>query len=118
MGAFVYSPVAGAAANQLPDPVPEDVGQRRLERLMRLQADISRERLARWVGRDIDVLVDEAGPEGAIARSPMDAPEIDGNVHLHTGGLRSGDLVRVRVVASDDHDLEAEPLQERGGRNS
>lgn len=111
VGAFAYSPVAGAAANALPDPVPQALAEERLERLMLLQQEISTRRLARWVGREIEVLVDEAGPEGAIARSAADAPEIDGVVHLPGARLQPGQRTRVRVVASDEHDLEGALLQ-------
>mgnify|MGYP006273763753 CR=1 FL=1 len=118
VGCFAYSPVEGAAANALPDPVPEAVRESRRERLMALQADISAARLARWVGRELEVLVDAAGPEGSIARSPMDAPEIDGSVRLPGHVLPVGEFARVRIVASDAHDLRAEPLAatDRGDR--
>ncbi|MEE4382134.1 MAG: 30S ribosomal protein S12 methylthiotransferase RimO [Pseudomonadales bacterium] len=113
VGCFAYSPVEGAVANALPDPVPAEVAEERRERLMALQEEISAERLARWVGREIDVLVDGSGPEGSVARSPADAPEIDGAVHLP--GVRSepGTLLRVRIVATDAHDMEGEPVAER-----
>jgi ribosomal protein S12 methylthiotransferase len=74
------------------------------------QQEISRARLARWVGREIEVLVDAAGPEGSLARSAADAPEIDGAVHVPGVALPVGEFARVRVVASDEHDLEAEPV--------
>jgi ribosomal protein S12 methylthiotransferase len=110
VGAFAYSPVAGARANDLPDPVPEAVKAERLARFMAHQQEISRARLARWVGREIEVLVDAAGPEGSLARSAADAPEIDGAVHVPGVALPVGEFARVRVVASDEHDLEAEPV--------
>ena len=110
VGCFAYSPVEGAAANALPDPVPDEVREERRARLMALQAGISAERLARWVGREIDVLVDSAGPAGAVARSPMDAPEIDGVVRIPGARLPVGEFTRVRIVAADDHDLEATPV--------
>ena len=109
VGAFAYSPVEGAVANDLPDHVPPDVQQDRLERLMLLQAEISAERLQRKIGRTITVLVDEVDDEGAVARSAADAPEIDGLVYIENGqDLSVGDLVTVQIIDADEHDLWAE----------
>ena len=109
VGAFAYSPVEGAAANELPDHVPPEVQQERLERLMLLQEEISEERLKRKVGKTITVLVDEVDEEGAIARSSGDAPEIDGLVYIENGQeLKVGDFVEVKITDSDEHDLWAE----------
>lgn len=111
VGAFVYSPVEGAMANDLPDPVPPDIQQERLGRLMQLQEEISGERLSEKIGRTIQVLVDEVDEEGAIARSSADAPEIDGLVYIHNGqALKTGELVMVRITDSDEHDLWAETV--------
>jgi len=109
VGAFAYSPVEGAAANELPDHVPPEVQQERLERLMLLQAQISAERLKRKIGKTITVLVDEVDEDGAIARSSSDAPEIDGVVYIENGQqLKVGDFAEVKVTDSDEHDLWAE----------
>jgi ribosomal protein S12 methylthiotransferase len=109
VGAFAYSPVEGAAANDLPDHIPPEVQQERLARLMLLQEEISEERLRRKIGKTITVLVDEAGEEGAIARSSADAPEIDGLVYIENGQqLSVGDFVEVKITDSDEHDLWAE----------
>jgi ribosomal protein S12 methylthiotransferase len=109
VGAFAYSPVEGAAANELPDPVPPEVQQERLARLMLLQEEISTERLKRKIGNTITVLVEEVDEDGAIARSPADAPEIDGVVYIDNGhGLQVGEFAEVTVVDSDAHDLWAE----------
>jgi ribosomal protein S12 methylthiotransferase len=108
VGAFAYSPVDGAAANALPDPVPEDVKQQRLARFMELQAQISGERLERKVGRVETVLVDAIDGELAIGRTAADAPEIDGVVQVQDGaehGLKPGDFAQVRIMGSDEHDL-------------
>ncbi len=111
VGAFAYSPVEGAMANDLPDPVPPDIQQERLGRLMQLQEEISGERLSEKIGRTIQVLVDEVDEEGAIARSSADAPEIDGLVYIHNGqALKTGELVMVRITDSDEHDLWAETV--------
>ena len=109
VGAFMYSPVEGASANNLPNHLPPEVQQERLARLMQLQETISGVRLARKVGRTMEVLVDEVNDEGAIARSSADAPEIDGLVYIEDGqALNMGDLVSVTVTDSDAHDLWAE----------
>jgi len=109
VGAFMYSPVEGAVANELPDHIPPEVQEERLGRLMQLQSEISTERLKRKIGKIMQVLVDEVDDEGAIARSFADAPEIDGVVYINDGQeLEVGQLVSVRVTHSDEHDLWAE----------
>jgi ribosomal protein S12 methylthiotransferase len=99
VGCFAYSPVEGAAANALPNPVPEEVKEERRARLMKLQAEISAAKLKAKIGSTIEVLVDEPG----LGRSRADAPEIDGVVHFEGG--RSGELVRVHIDRADEHDL-------------
>lgn len=112
VGAFAYSPVEGAEANRLPDPVPEALREERRQRLMELQEDISTQRLERKIGREIEVLVEEVDEEGAVARSQADAPEIDGLVHIPDGEhLEVGEFVRVRVTDCDVHDLYAEAVE-------
>ena len=111
VGAFAYSPVTGAAANALPDPVPEAVKQARLARFMERQAAISEARLAAKVGSVQQVIVDAIDGELAIARSMADAPEIDGLVQVQDGreaGLQPGDFAMVRIMGSDEHDLYGE----------
>jgi len=108
VGCFAYSPVEGARANELPGAMPEEVKQDRLGRFMAVQARVSRERLAAKVGSEIDVLVDDVEGRVAVARSHADAPEIDGVVRVKGAkGARPGDILRVRVTAAGDHDLEA-----------
>ncbi len=98
----------GASANDLPGPVPEAVKEERRARFMQAQAKVSAERLARKVGRTLEVLVDEVAGAKAIARSAADAPEIDGVVHVSGAkGVKPGDLVRVTVTAATEHDLVA-----------
>jgi ribosomal protein S12 methylthiotransferase len=112
VGCFAYSPVEGAAANALPDPVPEAVKQERRARLMQLQASISAARLRAKVGRTLDVLVDSIDGHVAIARSTADAPEIDGTVRIATAGtLRVGEFARVQVTGADAHDLRAKIIR-------
>jgi len=106
VGCFTYSAVKGAVANDLPDSVPEEVKQDRLQRFMAHQAVISAERLQRRVGRIETVLIDEVVEEGAVARSKADAPEIDGLVFIDGAThLKVGDLVEVKLEEADDHDL-------------
>jgi ribosomal protein S12 methylthiotransferase len=114
VGAFRFEPVEGAAANALPDQVPDEVKQERFERVMALSARISAEKLAAKVGKTLDVLIDavDASSGGATGRSKADAPEIDGEVHLRdAGGLNPGDIVSVRVEDSDEHDLFGVPVR-------
>jgi ribosomal protein S12 methylthiotransferase len=109
VGCFAYSPVDGAAANELPGALPQEVREERRARLMELQEDISTQRLERRIGRTIEVLVDEVDEEGAIARSAADAPEIDGLVNVTDGQrLEVGQLVQVTVTDCDVHDLYAQ----------
>ncbi len=129
VGAFRFEPVEGAAANALPDHVPEELKEERYQRVMELTARISADKLSAKVGKTIDVLIDRVddvappaeGPDrghfdaphpehhhevGATGRSKADAPEIDGEVHLRdAAGLKPGDFVKVLVEDSDEHDL-------------
>ncbi len=106
VGCFTYSPVEGAAANALPNPVPEEVKLERQARLMELQAQISTERLASKIGKTLTVLVDEVDDEGVAARSMADAPEIDGLVYVEgSEGLKPGDFIQVLIEDADEHDL-------------
>jgi len=109
VGCFAYSPVDGAAANALPDPVPQDVREDRQARFMQTQARISAARLQKKVGRTLDVLVDSVDGDTAVARSSADAPEIDGVVRIANGGkLKVGAFARVVVTGADAHDLDAD----------
>lgn len=106
VGCFKYSPVEGAKANELPDPVPEDVQEARFQRFMELQQQVSIRKLARKVGKEMLVLIDEVDEEGATGRSAADAPEIDGLVYLNgETGLKPGDMVKVRIDEADEYDL-------------
>lgn len=106
VGAFAYSPVKGAVANDLPDLVPEEVKEERLARFMAHQAEISSARLQKRVGRIEKVLIDEVVEEGAVARSMADAPEIDGQVFIDGAThLKVGDIVTVEIEEADDYDV-------------
>ncbi|AUV11848.1 MULTISPECIES: 30S ribosomal protein S12 methylthiotransferase RimO [Aeromonas] len=106
VGCFKYSPVEGAKANELPDPVPAEVQEERFQRFMELQQQVSIRKLARKVGKEMLVLIDEVDEEGATGRSAADAPEIDGLVYLNCEtGLKPGDMVKVRIDEADEYDL-------------
>lgn len=113
VGAFTYSEIEGAVANELPNPVPEAIKQQRYERLMALQQQISAEKLQARVGRTLKVLVDEIDTEEniAICRSYADAPEIDGHVYVDNIPLNGDDTVKVgefltvTIDEASDYDL-------------
>jgi len=107
-GCFAYSPVEGAAANALPEQIPEDIKQERLQRFMAAQAAVSARLLAEKVGSVLPVLIDEVDADNlaATGRTPYDAPEIDGVVHISDlDGIKPGDIVHVEIEDSDAHDL-------------
>ena len=107
-GCFAYSPVEGAAANSLPDQIPEDVKQERLQRFMAAQEAVSARLLIEKIGSVLPVLIDEVDADtlAATGRTPYDAPEIDGVVHISDiDGAKPGDIVHVEIEDSDAHDL-------------
>ena len=106
VGCFQYSPVKGARANDLPNPVTDELKQERWERFMALQQEISAAKLQTKIGKTIEILIDEVDADGAIGRSSADAPEIDGRVFLEGAiELSPGDFVEAEVTAADDYDL-------------
>ncbi len=110
-GCFKYEPVAGATANTIDGHVPEEVKEERWHRFMAAQQKVSFDLMAARVGKQFQVLIDEVDDEGAIGRSPWDAPEIDGSVFLNGAeGVKVGDLVPVIAVHADEYDLWAEPV--------
>jgi ribosomal protein S12 methylthiotransferase len=117
-GCFAYSPVSGAAANELPGALPAALREERRARFMAVAEQISIERLRRRVGATMQVLVDHApalGRKGGVARSYADAPEIDGTVRLlppakASTQLRVGEFAKARIVAAEGHDLVGEPI--------
>jgi ribosomal protein S12 methylthiotransferase len=114
VGCFRYEPVQDAAANALPNAVPEEVKEERWHRFMAAQQKISARRLQQRVGKDIAVIVDEVDGQQALGRSAADAPEIDGRVYLPAGKgakkLKPGDVITARVTEADEYDLWAEPV--------
>ncbi|HWV19256.1 MAG TPA: 30S ribosomal protein S12 methylthiotransferase RimO [Rhodocyclaceae bacterium] len=108
VGAFAYSPVEGAKANELPGAVPDEVREERKMQLMEFQEDISTRRLEMKIGKTMQVLIDEVDEEGAVARSPGDAPEIDGLVYITDGAdLEVGEFATVTINDCDVHDMYA-----------
>ncbi len=106
VGCFQYSPVNGAKANDLANPVPEAIKEERYHRFMELQAELSRKKLATKIGSKQTVLIDEISAEQCVARSKSDAPEIDGVVYFpYEEGLKVGDFIETTIVDSDDYDL-------------
>ncbi|MEG3122793.1 30S ribosomal protein S12 methylthiotransferase RimO [Sphingomonas sp. GB1N7] len=112
VGAFRFEPVEGAAANDLPNQVPEEIKEERYARLMDLTARISAEKLQAKIGRTLDVIIDAVDEDGgATGRSKADAPEIDGEVFLRDAAhLKQGDIVAVEIEDADEHDLYGVPV--------
>jgi ribosomal protein S12 methylthiotransferase len=117
-GCFAYSPVRGAAANELPGALPDALREERRQRFMAVAEEVSIARLQRRVGATMQVLVDSApglGKKGGVGRSYADAPEIDGTVRLLppekiSKTLKAGEFTKARIVATDGHDLVAMPI--------
>jgi ribosomal protein S12 methylthiotransferase len=106
LGCFKYEPVAGAASNAIPAPVPDEVKQERYNALMARQQKISVRRLKRKIGTRQQVIVDEIGPTVARGRSKADAPEIDGAVYLSSRRpLKVGEIVTAKIERADAYDL-------------
>ncbi|OTQ27575.1 30S ribosomal protein S12 methylthiotransferase RimO [Gilliamella apicola] len=106
VGCFPYSPVEGAAANELANQVPDEIKQQRFDRFMQLQQKISMQKLQAKIGKTLAVIIDEVDEEGAIGRSMADAPEIDGVVYLNEEkDVKVGDIVQVIIEYSDEYDL-------------
>jgi ribosomal protein S12 methylthiotransferase len=117
-GCFAYSPVKGAAANDLPGALPDELREERRARFMAVAEEVSIQRLRRRVGATMQVLVDHApalGRKGGVGRSYADAPEIDGTVRLlppekASKTLKVGEFTRARIVAAEGHDLVGQPI--------
>jgi ribosomal protein S12 methylthiotransferase len=117
-GCFAYSPVHGAAANELPGMLPAAVRDERRARFMAVAEEVSARKLQRRIGATMQVLVDSApalGRKGGVGRSYADAPEIDGRVRLlppekASKTLKAGEFTRARIVATEGHDLVGVPV--------
>ena len=106
VGCFKYSAVEGASANELENPVPEELKEERWHQFMSVQQEISAERLQRKVGTQLDIIIDDVSSDGAVGRTKGDAPEIDGLVYpKNTDGLAPGTLVNRKITDADDYDL-------------
>ena len=111
VGCFVYSPVSGARANELPDPVDPQLAEERLQALMEVQAEVSKDRLGSRVGSQVEVVIDDVEADTAIARSYAESPEVDGIIQVSgAGDLSPGQRLDVRITHFDEHDLLAEAL--------
>jgi ribosomal protein S12 methylthiotransferase len=111
VGCFVYSPVSGARANDLPDPVDGSLAQQRYEELMRVQAEVSEARLQQRVGSQCLAVIDEVDDDDALARSYAESPEVDGVIRLSGAtGLSVGQRVEVSITGYDAHDLSGSVL--------
>lgn len=116
VGCFTYSAIEGAVANDLPDPVPEEIKQQRYERFMQVQQEISAQKLKKRIGQRMTVLVDSLEEEFpvAVARSYADAPEIDGHVFVEDidkSTIKAGDLLEVEITDADEYDLFAQLIK-------
>ena len=111
VGAFKYSPVEGAEANKLGEHIEPEVQEDRLARLMYLQEEISAEKLAKKVGKIMQVIIDDVDDDGSVGRTAADAPEIDGLVFIDDEQLEVGEFVMVRITDSDEHDLWGEVVR-------
>ena len=105
VGCFPYSAVEGAQANELDNPVPEEIKQSRLKKFMQVQSAISSERLKSRIGKEYRIVIDSVDAEGAVGRCYADAPEIDGVVHLNGAhDLTPGESVWAEIIHTDEHD--------------
>ena len=107
VGCFKYEDVEGARSNSLSYQIPEDVKQHRWEVFMEKAGEISAKKLAKKIGEEVDVIVDEIDEEGAICRTKADAPEIDGNLFIESNfaKINVGDILKVNVTSAGDYDL-------------
>jgi len=111
VGAFKYSPVEGAEANDMGEHIDPEVQEDRLARLMYLQEEISADKLAQKIGKIVQVIIDDVDDDGSVGRTAADAPEIDGLVYIDDEQLEVGEFVMVRITDSDEHDLWGEVVR-------
>ncbi len=111
VGAFTYSAVEGANANNIKPQIPDEIKEQRMQQFMDQQASISRNKLQQKIGQQITVIVDQIDNKGIIARSMADAPEIDGLVFIEQSQpVKPGQFIDVKITATSEHDLFAEQL--------
>ncbi len=113
VGCFMYSPVEGAKANELADPVPEEIKQARHQRFMEIQESISAQKLQERIGKEYLIVIDSVDAEGATGRTFADAPEVDGIVHLNgVYDVKPGQRVWAEIIHADNHDTWAVPVED------
>lgn len=105
VGAFAYSREDGTPAGILPDQIPEDIKESRLDELMSLQQEISLRRNQNWIGRKIDVMIEGYTEDGVYGRSFRDAPDIDGLVYIRGRRIEPGEIIRVKIKQAEEYDL-------------
>lgn len=114
VGCFKYSPVEGASANLIAEPVAEEIKEQRYHRFMQHQQAISLAKLQAKIGSQMPIIVDEVNRKLIIGRSKYDAPEIDGLIYIKNMGqydnIKTGDIIQVEIIAAKDYDLYAKPL--------
>lgn len=108
LGAFKYSDEDAAPSYRLPGKISEDVKEERFQKIMDLQREISEEKLTHYVGKIMDVIVDEVYNDSWIGRTKGDSPEVDGIVYVSGGGAKIGDILKVRIISSSEYDLTGE----------
>ncbi len=111
VGAFQFSPEEGTKAAEMPDQVPDAIRRERYDRLMTQQERISKERNARWIGRELTLLVEETGVDGTYGRTEREAPDADGMVCVAPSWRHEpGQYLPIRITAADAYDMIGEPL--------
>jgi ribosomal protein S12 methylthiotransferase len=111
VGCFKYENVVHAPSRDLEGHVPEEVKEERWHRFMEVAREVSEQRLATKIGKEVDVIIDEVDDEGPIGRTVWDAPEVDGAIELHGfKKAKPGDIVRARIVDAGDYDLVGEAI--------
>ncbi|NLY37093.1 MAG: 30S ribosomal protein S12 methylthiotransferase RimO [Tissierellia bacterium] len=108
LGAFKYSDEEDAASHRLPNKISEEVKENRFKKVMDLQREISEEKLSHYVGRVMEVIVDEIYDDSWIGRTQGDSPEVDGIVYVSGDGVKLGDILEVRIISSSEYDLMGE----------
>jgi ribosomal protein S12 methylthiotransferase len=112
LGAFIYSREEGTPAGQWKGQVPDKIKTERFNAVMELQQRISREANARFLGKTLEVLIDEKDDKGFVGRTAFDAPEVDGNVYVRSDkALKPGDFIKVKITDTLEYDLTGEVIK-------
>ena len=111
VGTFQFSPEEGTLAEQMPDQIPDEVKQQRYDRLMAQQQGISKARNERWIGRELDLLVEQTGMDGTYGRTLREAPDADGMVCIAPNWRHEpGQYIKIRITKADAYDMVGESL--------